>query len=67
MLRKSKEPRLQTGLGLVQSATYLCLEAYKKESLYGDKAGIAALESAISELLKVKSRYLAMIATERGE
>ena len=67
MLHKSKEPRLQTGLGLIQSATYLCLEAYKKESLYGDEVGVRSLEAAISELLKVKSRYLDLIRQERGE
>ncbi len=62
----SKEPRIQTGLGLVQSATYLCLEAYKKEAFYGDEVAIKSLESAISELLKVKSRAMAMLRIERG-
>lgn len=67
MLHKSREPRIQTGLGLIQSAIYLCLEAYKKESFYGDESATIPIEKAISELLKVKSRALAMIRTERGE
>lgn len=67
MIHKSKEFRLQNGLGLIQSATVLASEAYKKECLYGDDTGIRDLESAISNLIRVKSRFLELIRMERGE
>lgn len=66
-MHKSKEPRLQLGLGHVQSAIVLALEALKRESMYGDERGTAYLEDAVSSLLKAKSRYMSLIRVERGE
>lgn len=66
MIGRSKIFRLQQGLGYIQSACILAQEAYKRETLYGDDLGIQTLERAISELLKLKSRYLAIIREEGG-
>ena len=66
MIGRSKVPRLQQGLGYIQSASLLCQEAYKRETLYGDDLGVQTLEKAITELLKLKSRYLSIIRDEGG-